>query len=173
MGGGSVRDRQLAMLATLTDDILLVGGEVAGPFAVPVRLIPDRYPGLGPLAGLEAALSAMRDDVVALLACDMPCVTARFLSQLLALSAEADVVVPRTKSGYHPLCAVYRRTCLPAVQRRLAEGRLPMRGLFDEVRVREVTGVELAATGAPERLLANVNTPAAYDELEALLTHEL
>jgi hypothetical protein len=39
--------------------------------------------------------------------------------------------------------------------------------------VREVTGDELAAAGDPHRLLANVNTPAEHDELEALLIHEL
>lgn len=173
VGGRTIRDRQIEALAPLAREILLVGGDDAGPFAAPIRFVADRHPGLGPLAGLEAALSAAQEDPVLVVACDMPCLTASFLAQLLALAGEADAVVPRTGSSYHPLCAVYRRTCLAAIARRLARGHLSVRGLFDEVRVREVAGVELAADGDLKRLLANVNTPADHDELEALLAHEL
>lgn len=173
MAGRTIRDRQLAMLATFTNDILLAGGAVQGPFPVPVRLTPDLHPGQGPLAGLEAALTYARDEITALIACDMPCVSAALMTHLLSVAADVDVVVPRTESGYHPLCAVYRRTCLPVVSKRLAGGHLAMKDLFTDVRVREVTGQELAALGDPNRLLANVNTPAEHDKLESLLTHEL
>ena len=168
-GGRTIRDRQLTVLATLSDDLLIVGGDGRMPGGVPVRLIADRHPGLGPLAGLEAALTEARHDVVVVVACDMPGITASFLAQLLARVESVDAVVPRTESGYHPLCAVYRRTCLPVVSQRLADGRLAMKGIFDAVRVREVSGPELAASGDPARLLANVNTP---DDLEALRRHD-
>jgi molybdopterin-guanine dinucleotide biosynthesis protein A len=171
-GGRTIRDRQLAVLGALSEDILLVGGDGAGPFPVPIRLVADRHPGRGPLAGLEAALTEARGEVVIIVACDMPGVSARFLSDLLSRIDLVDAVVPRTESGYHPLCAVYRRTCLPVVSRRLAEGRLAMNGIFDEVRVSEVSGAGLWASGDPRRLLANVNTPADYDEITGLLNHE-
>jgi molybdenum cofactor guanylyltransferase len=170
-GSRSIRDHQLAVLATVAEDILIVGGENAGPFHVPVRLVPDRQPGRGPLAGIETALSEARHEIVVVLACDMPGITARLLSELLARIDAADAVVPRTESGYHPLCAVYRRACLPVVTRNLAEGRLAVKGIFDEVRVCELRGPALAAAGDPGRLLANVNTPTDYDELTGRLNH--
>jgi molybdenum cofactor guanylyltransferase len=80
---------------------------------------------------------------------------------------EADIVVPKTERGYHPLCAVYRRTCLEPVARRLADGRLKLTGLFDDVRVRVVTGESLMLLGDPDRLLANVNTSIEYKAIEA------
>jgi molybdopterin-guanine dinucleotide biosynthesis protein A len=43
---------------------------------------------------------------------------------------------PRTDRGYHPLCAVYTRGSLEPVARRLADGRLKMIDLFEDVRVR-------------------------------------
>jgi molybdopterin-guanine dinucleotide biosynthesis protein A len=79
----------------------------------------------------------------------------------------ADIVVPRTERGYHPLCAVYTRACLEPIARRLADGRLKLVGLFDDVRVRVVTAEALAAFGDPDRLLANVNTPLEYRAIEA------
>ena len=135
-----------------------------------VRLVPDRVPGCGPLGGLDAALAA-GDDVVAIVACDMPFITTAFLRHLLDLAREADAVVPRTERGYHPLCAAYTRACLPAVARRLAEGRLAMTGLLEDVHVRELTAREIDAFGDPRRLLANVNTPADYEALEGLRGH--
>ena len=84
-----------------------------------------------------------------------------------------DAVVPQTERGYHPLCAAYTRSCLEPVARRLAAGRLKMTDLFADVRLRVVTVEEIAVFGDPGQLLANVNTPADYDRLEALHSHEL
>lgn len=173
VGGRTIQARQLSVLEAIADDILLVGGPDRRPASGRVRHVADARPNGGPLAGIESALTAARHDLVAIVACDMPGLTAPLVAHLVAQASEADVVVPRTESGYHPLCAIYRRTCLPAVSRRLAAGQLAVKGLFEDVRVREVPGSELVAFGDPARLLANVNTPADHGELDALLTHEL
>lgn len=44
--------------------------------------------------------------------------------------------------------------------------------LFEDVRVCAVTAEELNAFGDVHRLLANVNSPADYRELEALRGHQ-
>jgi molybdopterin-guanine dinucleotide biosynthesis protein A len=172
--GRSILARQLEELCALTDDVLVVGYRGAGRYTGPrgpsharVRLVTDRTPGCGPLGGLETALAEARDDVVAIIACDMPFVTRQLLGYLLALAGEADIVVPVTERGYHPLCAVYTRACLPVVIRHLRDGQFKMAALFDEVRVRSVIRQELEALGDPDRLLANINTRAEYDQLLA------
>jgi molybdopterin-guanine dinucleotide biosynthesis protein A len=173
--GRSIFDRQLAELSRLTDDILVVGRSAADALPAsrhtPFRLVADRVADRGPLGGLDAALAVARDSHLVVVACDMPFVTAQFLSFLLSLTADHDIVVPRTERGYHPLCAVYARTCGAAVARRLAAGALAVRGLFEEMRVRVVTDEELDAFGDRARLLANVNTAAEYEELETLQGH--
>ncbi len=170
--GRSILARQIYALSVLTDDILLVG-PMTGPAQPGLRVVPDRVPGAGPLAGLEAALAAARDEHVIVLACDMPFVTTAFLAHMLSLAPNADAVVPRTDRGYHPLCAVYSRACHEPVTRRLAEGHLALKDLLHEVRVQTVERDTIARFGAIERLLANVNTPADFDELETLLGHKL
>ena len=177
VGGRSILDRQLSELSRLTDDILYVGPTPEGERAswarggASIRVVPDRVQNRGPLGGLDAALAAARDSEVAVVACDMPFVTAPFLAFLVSLAANYDIVVPRTARGYHPLCAVYARACDTAVARRLAAGDLAMSGLLDEMRVRVVTGEELDAFGDRDHLLANVNTAAEYEELETLQGH--
>jgi molybdopterin-guanine dinucleotide biosynthesis protein A len=83
-----------------------------------------------------------------------------------------DAVVPRTERGYHPLCAVYGRSCHPAVIRRLVERRLKMLDLLEDLKVHVVDREHVAMIGG-ERVLANVNTPDELHDLEALIGHEL
>jgi molybdopterin-guanine dinucleotide biosynthesis protein A len=89
------------------------------------------------------------------------------------LSADHDIVVPRTERGYHPLCAGCTRRCHPVVTRRFAERRPALLGLLVEVPVRVVEGNEIERFGSAARPLASVNTPDELPDLEALLRHEL
>jgi molybdenum cofactor guanylyltransferase len=119
-----------------------------------------------------AALAPVVDEVL-IVACDMPYLSTPFLTYLLSFATEADIVVPRSERGYHPLCAVYTRACLEPVAARLADRRLKMRELVDSLRTRVVPVDEIRQFGDPDRLLANVNTPADYADLEALQGHKL
>jgi molybdopterin-guanine dinucleotide biosynthesis protein A len=197
--GRTILDRQVAELTSLTDDILIVGArepdvapsdvarrlqpndgarrlqpsDAAHPGTDVARRIADIVPGCGPLGGLHAALTEARGDAVFLVACDMPYVTAPLVDYLFSLASHADIVVPQTERGYHPLCAVYTRACLAPVAARLGERRLRMRELVGEMGTRVVTAEEVERFGDRHLLLANVNTPAEYAGLEALQGHKL
>ena len=166
-------------MSQIAGEILLVGGAIhsATRHRRPgVTAIADRIPGCGPLGGLHAALTAARGGVTIVVACDMPYVSAPMLAYLADLAGEAGgftAVVPRTERGYHPLCAAYTRGAIEPIERRLAAGRLTMTDLLGDVRLRVVAAEEIARFGEPRRLLANVNTPAEHESLEALHNHEL
>jgi molybdopterin-guanine dinucleotide biosynthesis protein A len=168
--GRTILERQMAELSELTTDIMIVGGNLSQPPTL-ARTVPDRLPGCGPLGGLHAALENAISEATLVVACDMPYLSAPFLGYLLALTREADAVVPRSERGYHPLCAAYTRACLAPVAARLAKGHLKMIDLLDDVRVRVVTTDEVSGFGDHRRLLANVNTPAEYGALEAVQGH--
>ncbi|MBI4487065.1 MAG: molybdenum cofactor guanylyltransferase [Acidobacteria bacterium] len=172
--GDTIRARQLAVLSQIAEDILIVGLSAAPavPTAFAVRAVPDRLPGCGPLGGLHTALCEARGNATVIIACDMPFVAAPFLAHLLALTREADAVVPATVRGYHPLCAAYTRACAEPAARRLAAGRLKMADLLEDVRVRVVPAEEMRAFGDPDTLVANVNTPGEFRDLEALHGHK-
>jgi molybdopterin-guanine dinucleotide biosynthesis protein A len=165
LDGRAIFDHQIAALAPVVDEVLIVGG--------PRATIHDIVPGCGPLGGLHAALTAAHGGAVLIVACDMPYLSTPFLTYLLSFATEADIVVPCSERGYHPLCAVYTRACLEPVAARLADRRLKMRELVDSLRTRVVPVDEIRQFGDPDRLLANVNTPADYAGLEALQGHKL
>lgn len=172
--GRPIVDRQIDELAALStlDEILIVGGTSPHPRA---RVIDDVVPGSGPLGGIHAALYTLADadDAAFVVACDMPFVTRQLVDALLNLSHGVDIVVPVTERGYHPLCAVYRRTCLEPIETRLTQRRLKVMDLFDEMRTRVVTGEELDRIGDRHRMLANVNTPSDYQALQEYQNHQL
>jgi molybdopterin-guanine dinucleotide biosynthesis protein A len=173
--GRTIFDRQVDELSQIADEILLVGGTMPAPRRG-VTPIADVMPGCGPLGGLHAALRAARSHVVVIVACDMPYVSAPFLAYLASLAGEPNgfiAVVPQTERGYHPLCAAYTRTAIEPIERRLASGRLKMTDLLAEIRLRVVTAHDIGRFGDPHQLLANVNTPAEHESLEALHNHEL
>jgi len=87
-------------------------------------VIADNYPGSGPLAGIEAALTAGRDDLSLFLPVDLPLLPVEFLRWLVARAriTSALATIPRLQGRPQPLCAVYHRALLPDARAALAAG---------------------------------------------------
>lgn len=135
-------------------------------------LAQDVYDGVGPLAGLHAALQAAHRDWVLALACDMPLVHVRVITYMLGLTADTDVVMPVIGGREEPLHALYRRdACLPAVERAITQGKRRLISFLPDVRVRYVREEELRTVDPDLQSFANANTPAEWDALMARLTH--
>jgi molybdopterin-guanine dinucleotide biosynthesis protein A len=101
-------------------------------------VVEDEYPESGPLGGLYSGLAAMRHDAAIAVACDMPLLRPALVAELLRLAEDHDVVVPISDDYAQPLCAVYKRSCLEAIRRRLAGGAFKLMGFFEDVDVLEV-----------------------------------
>ncbi|MGE3843594.1 MAG: molybdenum cofactor guanylyltransferase [Vicinamibacterales bacterium] len=163
--GRRIIDRQLDVLRATTIEQFVVGGRGDSFEALPVAVIADEIAGAGPLGGLLTALNASRTSRVVVIACDMPFVTEPFIRFLIACSVHGEgarhaAVVPRSRDGLHPLCAVYSTALAPAVADRIATGRLALRGLVEDVDARVLGPEELLPFDRDGFLLANVNTPA-------------
>lgn len=124
----------------------------------------DRFPGLGPLAGLHAALAETGDDVF-LTAGDMPYSDPEKAAALVSLCKEHEACVLLDGEGRRePLFGFYRASLAERAEQRLKEGRRGMVDFLRSLRVREVTLAELGE-GADSPLLRNVNEPGDYKKL--------
>jgi len=87
-------------------------------------VISDNYPGSGPLAGIEAALTASSHDLNLFLPIDLPLLPIEFLRWISARAREtfALATIPRLQGRPQPLCAVYHRALLPYARAALAGG---------------------------------------------------
>jgi molybdopterin-guanine dinucleotide biosynthesis protein A len=94
-----------------------------------VRFVPDRRPGAGPLAGLEAALAAGETGLMLVLAVDLPFLTADLLRRLVQQGGPEVGVVPVRAEQLEPLVALYPRRALAEITRRLQAGELALQPL--------------------------------------------
>ncbi len=158
-GGETLLCRALGVLKTACGSVKIIGDPAKFTSAGPV--IADVFPGCGPLAGIHAALAASQSELNAILAVDMPFVSAEVVSFLLAVAEDsgAIVTVPRTRAGFQPLCAVYRRDFTFTAEQALRAGNYKIDATFAGVRLRIVDEPELAAAGFSEKNFLNINTP--------------
>ena len=130
---------------------------------LPYPLIADSppYHEAGPLAGLEAGLSAAQAPYVIVLGCDMPFVVTDVLRYLISQIQEGDdAIAPLNASGQpEPLCAVYRTSCLPAIRDQLDRGLHKLSGWLDSVHTRYIPASTLREYDPLLRSFENLNTP--------------
>lgn len=157
--------RVIDVLGAVADEVIVVANEPRYA-TLGVRVIADRFPDGGALGGIATGIGAAAHDTVLVAACDMPFLDPAVWRLLLDRRDEADVVIPFVGDEYQTLHALYSRSCLPAMERALAAGRLRVVSFFDEVRVRTVDADAIRALDPALRSFTNVNTP---EELAAAL----
>lgn len=158
-GNGTLVEHVAAVVSAAAGSVTLVGDPLKyGRLGYPV--VADTMAGAGPLAGIVTALSASHSDWNLVLACDMPDVSAAFLTRLLvaAESAGPDCLLPAGPSGrLEPLCAAYHLKALPAMRRALEQD---VRKVLDGLAELRVT---LWRPPEPQPF-RNLNTPRDWNE---------
>lgn len=169
-GGRSSRmGRDKALLPAGEQTLCEHIGDVVSQVASPVFLVghPERYahlkypcledlhPGLGPLSGLETALTASKADWNVIVSCDIFNLQAEWLRALLR-TEQMCAVAQDSAGNLQPLCGVYHRECRAIVSKAVSEGRLRAMDLLGELNAITVL--------LPETIL-NVNTPEEYGRI--------
>lgn len=152
------------------------GKERGIPPGPAVHYVRDRYPGAGPLAGVHAAIAALKAGEACVVAatCDMPFVfseLARALAERVASGKPPHACVWADESGRRQhFPAAFHRLALPAVEEALASDDRSLRGLLNRLHADVVDIGEVAPRGSLRAVSAsfNVNTPDDLKEAEAM-----
>jgi molybdopterin-guanine dinucleotide biosynthesis protein A len=172
--GQPLLTRVVQVLSRMSDDLVIVTNNPAHyqPLALPARLVPDERPGVGSLMGLYSGLKAGRYPYALAVACDMPFLNPILLRFMLSLAHGYDVVVPHVDGFREPLHAIYGKSCLPAMQRSLEQGRRQIVSFFDQVQVRHVGQADVDRFDPLHLSFVNVNTPEDWASVQDLLGHQ-
>ena len=128
-----------------------------------IAVASDLYEGVGPLAGLHAALVRCRRDAALILACDLPFLTGAFLGLLAETFQGSEALIPLDAQGRpQPLCAVYSVTCLPKVTEAIERGERRMIRVLERRSVRFLTFSEVAHLPGAEDFFRDLDTPDDY-----------
>lgn len=143
--------------------------EAYQPLGLP--LLPDDWPGAGPLGGIATALRASTIPWNLVVACDLPHLTAAWLAYLIerALASRADAVLPMNVRGAEPLCAMYHQRCAPKIRAALARGTRKVTEGFAGLCVEAIERAEWKLFDSDGVLFKNMNSPADYEEAKARL----
>jgi molybdopterin-guanine dinucleotide biosynthesis protein A len=152
---GALRDAGCA-------SVVAYGGDPVELDSLGLAVLPDQYPGCGPLGGVLGVLElfAATDAMVAgafVVACDLPALTGSDLAGLIGSARDnpdADVVVART-SDIEPTCAIWNPMVIEPLRRWFDEGE---RALHVAIGRLSVVVVDLDAAA-----LRNINTPEDLD----------
>lgn len=130
--------------------------------------IVDRRPGLGPIAGIEAALLSQPEVAWLVVACDLPFIT-RATLQRLTEQRDARRTATAFRSAHdhlpEPLCAIWEPHSLPLVVAAIEAGRLCPRKLL--------IGSDAQLLDLPQQhALDNVNTSAEFAAAQRALHTE-
>lgn len=161
--GQTLLARQLALLTALTADVaVLAPPNKYTKLKVPVYA--DLRPDSGPLAAIETALVQAQSPWSLILAVDHAEVTCNWLAKLVAralASPSACITSATTPDSLSPLCAVWHKAALPAVQAALNSGNF---------RVRDVVTALPHEFLIPEnpQILSNWNRPEDIRPLDTI-----
>ncbi|MFH1078657.1 MAG: molybdenum cofactor guanylyltransferase [Pseudomonadota bacterium] len=140
---------------------------------VNVTLVTDIYPGKKALGGIYTGLFYATCPHAFVAACDMPYLNPRFITWMMQQAPAHDLVVPQSPNGLEPLHAIYAKSCLPHMKRRIIQDRLKVTVFYKGLKCFTISDTILKAFDPENRMFVNVNTPEDLDQLKARQSENL
>lgn len=169
--------RMIKLLESVTKSVKIVGSpEKYAQFGIEV--VPDGWPGEGPLGGIITALRTSKSEPTRewnlILSCDMPFLTSEWLAYLAgrAMKSSAQAVYPQSAHGPEPLCACYRTDAGPALQEVFEHGVRKVTEALKHVCTEVLDEADWKRFDSAGRLFWNMNTLADYEEARRVLEAE-
>lgn len=153
-------------LSSVFDDMLLSTNTPAQYAFLKIPIVKDQYQNLGPLAGIQAALTASSRSWIFVSGCDMPAITSDLIIRLCNYTKNNfEAVIPWLKSGPEPLCGLYHKTALAKIDTQLASGRVKAQDLVSRLSARKVEEEELIDIPGGLQIFSNINRIVDLEDL--------
>lgn len=165
-GAATLAGFQTERLAPVFEEVWLVAKKTPDYAFGAARVLLDDTPDLAAIHGLRRALREAKDRVF-VLAVDLPALSAALIRAIgeRGLATRAPALVPRAGGRLQPLAAVWRRTALLELDRRLLRGELSLHGLAEAVDAEILPEKEWRAIDPSGNSFLNVNTLQEYLQL--------
>ncbi|MGW9527836.1 molybdenum cofactor guanylyltransferase [Paenibacillus terrae] len=175
LGGVTVLERISAVLGQVVQRVIVVARDPQQYRRFGLEMTTDLYPGLGPLSGIHAGLSASNTEWGIVVACDMPFVQPEVLRALIAHTTESalQAVITSVDGRIHPLLGMYHRSVLPSAEQCLRNGRLRLIDWLDLLNVRYATVDDWPGASLEmwQQAVFNMNNPQDYQLTVNQLEH--
>jgi molybdopterin-guanine dinucleotide biosynthesis protein A len=169
IGSRKIFEHVYAIFRELFDTTLLVTNCPEKYLQYDVPMVSDLIDLRSSLTGLYTGLFYTNTPYAFFAACDTPFLKKGLVQVVLDnIEPNQDIVIPRTRMGYEPLCAAYSTRCVKPARRQLDTGRLKIRGLFENMRVNEIPEHRLRMVDPDLESFFNINTPLDLEKAEKM-----
>lgn len=172
LNGVAIIERIYNLLDTIFEKTIIISNDTEKYKFLTHQVYEDIYPGFGPLSGIHSGLINSDTNDNFIISCDMPLVNEEVINFILSNNSESDIVLSKSKSNIHLLCAVYKKSCIKVADNLLKtayentdskNGKTKIR-LFDLINSMQTDYIEL--TGEIDNvsdIMFNMNTLDDYE----------
>lgn len=166
--GETFLSRQVRELRKVTDEILISCRNLEQAHSIPgysnYTLVFDEKKAEGPSEGIRTGMQKASGDLVFVVACDMPLISAEIIDYLFSSIGSADAAIPVWENGNEePLHAVYRRDALNNYFSHSSSRRL--RDIISSLNAVSIPVADLRKMDPFLRSFINVNNRDEYQSL--------
>ena len=170
VGGQTIMDRLYNTLRGFFDEVLLVTNDPLQYLSWDLTIVTDLFPIQSSLTGIHAGLFHASAPHAFVTACDTPFLKTELIRILLEeLEPKWNVIIPVTREGNEPLCAVYSKRCIKPIERQLKDEDPKILKLFPKVKVKEISERQLRSADSHLISFFNINTPEDLAASEKML----
>ncbi len=162
LDGSLFIERIADALTNVFGEVLLISGHARRYAFLNLPTFVDRHKHCGPLAGIHTALNNATTNAIFVASCDIPFLTPSFIRDVITHDGHCDVTLVFGSNSLEPLCGLYRKTCLPVVERQLRKRKYTVRTCLQNLQTTILT--------LPPKVhrnlihpLTNINTPNDYE----------
>lgn len=163
INGTSLLEKSIELCKPFCSDIIISSNNPEHQnFGYPV--FADEVENCGPIGGISSCLKKSNTKWNFVISVDAAFVEPAFIEFLFSIIEKADAIVPVTKNGKEPLIALYNKSCLPLVVKKLKAGDFKMHNLLNTLNTNFVD-----AQGWLEdypKLFDNLNRPEDWREVK-------
>lgn len=152
---------------------LLVTNSPAEYAFLNIPMTGDIHPGLGPLAGIHAALLSSETPYAFICACDMPLLSERLIKHLHSFTetSKYDIILPVSEKGPEPLYTFYHQRLIRVIESHLKRGERKVVALFDskELIIKRIEKDEVLSVAGDMTTFYNINQRDDLATLEKMM----
>ncbi|MCP4716354.1 MAG: NTP transferase domain-containing protein [Deltaproteobacteria bacterium] len=142
LGGATVIERMVGLVSDFAAQVKIITNSPDEYREFSIEMIGDLRPGNGPLSGIHAAVATSACEYVMVVSCDMPLIGPEQVRELTSVYPGNDITIFKHDKTFEPLCAVYRRSCLDALNDLIDHNECRIIDLFPALKVNVIRSAE-------------------------------
>lgn len=113
----------LEILMPLCNEMLISTNKPGDYSGFDAKCVTDIFEHSGPLGGIHSALSAAKNNQIAVISCDTPFVPTELFSKMAREMGTHDLIMPGHSGFTESMCAIYSKGCLRELEKALTNGK--------------------------------------------------